>query len=168
MKLYKILLPLLILSSTYAQDPTKIKSQWIDTKVSKLEKIIEITQKEFDLGRLPFNDLISWNEKLFQTKKEKLKLEKKSLSKETYHLKLLSHFIEKVNFYDKTSNSVKALLEVGIFYKVDFLFFEIMALDAYTQYKYNLEKYKLLYPKNKLTIKLPSNLENKIKELTKE
>lgn len=168
MKIHIILLPFLVFCFTYAQNLSQIKLQWFDTKIVKLTKIIEISQKEYDLGRLPFNDLITWNEKLFQTKKEKLELGKINLSKESYHLKLLSHFIEKVNFYDKTAISVKSLLEVGLFYKVDLLYFEIMALEAYANYEYTLSQYKKLYPNSKIVLKLPNNLENKITELSKE
>jgi len=171
MKLLSLLTLLLtshvFLDSLLAKDTLEIKSQWLDKKTVKLEKIIEITEEEYKLGRVSLNTLISWNKSLFQTKEKKLQLTQNSLRKEEYQLKLLEHSIEKVSFYNNKADNVKMLIEVGMFYEVDLLSFEINALEAYSNYQATLAEYKSLYPNQKLTLKLPNNLEIKLKNINK-
>ena len=149
----------------------EVKHKWSIKKIKKIESILTKEQKTFELGLITLSDLISWNQKLFSAKKEKLDLEYKWKAKENpkdmsnvdfeddinYVSAMLNISIKQVNFFEKLLPLVKSSITVGQMNEVDLEIFSLNALEAYSQYEYTLKLYKD-HTKTRIPYKLPSDI----------
>jgi len=174
----KIILILILLHvglNASSLDAVIVKHDWSKKKIAKIEKILEFSTKEFELGLITLSDLTSWNTKLFIEKKRKLDIEYEYKVKEDPSLKgsdfeeslnyvsaLLNISIQQVNFYEKMIPIIKDMVSVGAMAGRDFEIYKLDLLEAYSQYDYALSLYKAQHPKEKIPYKLPINIVEKL------
>jgi hypothetical protein len=151
-------------------DAIILKHDWSEKKIAKIEKILEISIKEFKMGLITLSDLTSWNRELFMEKKRKLDIEYEYKVKENPALKgldfeesldyvsaLLNISIQQVDFYEKMLPSIKEMISIGAIVGRDLEIYKLDSLEAYSQYDYALKLYKGQHPKEKIPYTLPSD-----------